>query len=118
MGAHAVRTYSYYKEELDMVATASPAIQKATAKVMKLSKDKRARLLHEYEVKARDYELARLYDATEKGRAEGRTEGRAEGKTEERIAIIRNMLELKLPIETIVKATGWSPDEIKNIAIH
>ena len=33
-------------EELDMVANASPAIQKATARVLKLSKDERARLLH------------------------------------------------------------------------
>ena len=118
------------KEEFDMVATASPAIRKATARVMKLSKDERARLMHEYEVRARGDENARLYDATEKGRTEGRAEGlakglakgRAEGlakgKTEGQIAIIRNMLELKLPIETIVKATGWSPDEIKNIAIH
>ena len=110
MGAHAVRTYSYYKEELDMVATASPAIQKATARVMKLSKDERARLMHEYEVKARDYELARLYDATEKGRTEGRIEGR--------IAIVRNMLRRNKPIAEIAEDTGFSTDEIKNIAIH
>ena len=101
-----------------MVATASPAIRKATARVMKLSKDERARLMHEYEVRARGDENARLYDATEKGRTEGLAKGLAKGKIEGQIAIVRNMLELKFPIETIVKATGWSPDEIKNIAIH
>ena len=108
------------KEELDMVANASPAIQKATARVLKLSKDERARLLHEYEVKARDYELARLHGAMEegleKGRAEGRTEGRTEGEKTKSLAIARNLLDLEFPMETISKATGLSLDEIKNLA--
>ena len=119
-----------------MIANASPAIQKATARVLKLSKDERARLLHEYEVKARDYELARLHGAMEegleKGRTEGRTEGRAEGRTEGRaegraegitegekattLAIVRNALEMKIPLEDISRLIGRSLDEIKNLA--
>jgi predicted transposase/invertase (TIGR01784 family) len=63
------------KEELDMVANTSPAIKKATAKVLKLSKDERARLIHEYEAKARDYELARLHGAREEGIEEGIEKG-------------------------------------------
>ena len=116
------------KEELEMVATASPAIQKATARVLKMSKDEKARMFHEYEVKARDYEHARLAAARTEGRAEGRTEGRAEGRTEgriegrtegraeERAAIAQNMLELGLSTETIVKATDLSLDEIRKLA--
>jgi len=57
------------EKELDMVATANPAIQKATARVMKLSKYKRARLLYEYEVRARRDELSKLYDARVEGLA-------------------------------------------------
>ena len=87
-----------------MVATASPAIQKAVARVLKLSKDERARMLHEYEVKARDYELARLHGARE------------EGEQTKAIAIARNLLELELPMETIIKATGLSSAEIKKLA--
>ena len=46
------------QEELEMIETASPAIQKATARVLRLSKDERARLLHLDEVMARMYELS------------------------------------------------------------
>jgi predicted transposase/invertase (TIGR01784 family) len=92
------------KEELDMVATASPAIAKAAARVLKLSKDERARLLHEYEVKARDYERARLDDAMERGR------------NEERIAFARNMLKRNRPIDEIAEDTGLSHDEIKKLS--
>jgi predicted transposase/invertase (TIGR01784 family) len=92
------------KEELDMVATASPAIAKAAARVLKLSKDERARLLHEYEVKAWRDEASRLDDAMERGR------------TGERIAIARNLLEMKLPLAKIADATGLSHDEIKKLA--
>jgi len=83
------------KEELDMVATASPAIHKATARVLKLSKDERARLLYEYEVKARDYELARIHGAV----------------TE----IARNLLKMMMPPAEIAKATGLSLDEIETL---
>ena len=64
-------------EELEMAATASPAIQKATAKVLKLSKDERARLIHEYEVRAWRDEMARLDDALKEGIAKGLKIGRA-----------------------------------------
>ena len=104
------------KEELDMVATASPAIQKAVARVLKLSKDERARMLHEYEVKARDYELARLHGAREEGIAKGIAKGIEKGEHTKAIAIARNMLELELPMETIIKATGLSSDEIRKLA--
>ena len=99
------------KEELDMVATASPAIQKAAARVLKLSKDERARMLHEYEVKARDYELARLHDARE----EGKTEGRTEGEQAKAFAIARNMLQKNMSVADIVDITGLSIDEIDEI---
>jgi predicted transposase/invertase (TIGR01784 family) len=92
------------KEELDMVAKTSPAIQKATAKVLKLSKDERARLLHEYEVRARMYEFSRLNDAEEKGR------------TGERIAFARNLLKRNRPISEIAEDTGLSVDEIRKLA--
>ena len=95
-----------------MVANASPAIQKATARVLKLSKDERARLLHEYEVKARDYELARLHGAMEEGLEKGRTEGEKAAT----LAIVRNALEMKIPLEDISRLTGRSLDEIKNLA--
>jgi len=87
-----------------MVANASPAIRKATARVLKLSKDERARMLHEYEVKAWRDEMARLDYATEKGIEKGT------------IAIARNLLKMKLPLGKIADATCLSLDEIKKLA--
>jgi len=89
------------KEELDMVAKASPAIQKATATVKKLSKDERARLLYLDEVMARMYERSRLDGAME------------EGRTEERIAIARKMIKNNRPVDEITEDTGLSHDEIQ-----
>jgi len=128
------------KEDLDMVATASPAIRKATARVLKLSKDERARMIHEDEVKARRDERAWISYATAtataaarnegmaegmvegraegrtEGRAEGRTEGRAEGRTEGLIAVARNMLKMEMPLTKIAEATGLNVDEIRKLA--
>ena len=106
-----------------MVATASPAIRKATARVLKLSKDERARMLYEAELKAWRDEQAKLGDAELKGRTEGRTEGRiegiaegrTEGRKEERVAIAQNLRKMKMPFTKISKATGFTIDEIKKI---
>ena len=99
-----------------MIATASPAIKKATARVLQLSEDERARLIHEYEVKARRDERARLNDAITKGRAEGITEGRAEGRAEGVIAVARNMLKRNRTIAEIAEDTGLSFNEIEKLA--
>ena len=69
-----------------MVANASPAIQKATARVMQLSDEERARLLHEYEVKAWRDEQARLDYGIEKGKLEIARAMFAEGDSLEKIA--------------------------------
>ena len=104
------------KEELDMVATASPAIREATERVMKLSNDERARLIHQYEVLARCDERSKLRDAREEGIEEGRAEGIEEGRTEERIALALNLLKRKRPISEIAEDTGLSTDEIRKLA--
>jgi len=104
------------KEELDMVATASPAIRKAATRVLKLSKDERARMLHEYEVKARRDELARLDDAIEKGLERGLERGRTEGRKETSVEIARNMLERNMAVNDIADITGLSYDEINKLA--
>ena len=72
-----------------MVATASPAIRKATARVLKLSKDERARMLYEAELKAWRDEQAKLGDAELKGR------------NEERVAIAQNLRKMKMPFTKI-----------------
>ena len=51
------------------------------------------------------------YDIMEAGRKEGLTEGAREAK----IQTAKNMLVEKIPIETIVKCTGLSIEEVKNL---
>ena len=99
-------------EELKMVANASPAILKATATVKKLSRNERARLLHEYEVKARRDELARLDYAMETGIEKGIEKGRTEGLA----AVALNMLKRNRPIAEIAEYTGLPAAEIKKLA--
>ena len=59
--------------------------------------------------------IAVYQGAMQKGRAEGRVEGRAEGREEEKLSIARTMKSDGLPIETIIKYTGLSADEISNL---
>ena len=97
------------KEELEMVANASPAIQKATARVMQLSDDERARLLHEYEIKAWRDEQARPDYGIEKGIEEGMKKGLEKGKLE----IARAMFAEGDSLEKIARVTGISQETLK-----
>lgn len=64
-----------------------------------------------------------LKDGREEGKIEGKKEGKLEGKLEGKIegekeakkAIAKNMLNLKMDIETISKVTGLAKNEIKNL---
>ena len=50
------------------------------------------------------------------GRAEGLVEGRAEGRAETLAEVAKNLLSIGTPIESIMKVTGMTEDEIKNLA--
>ena len=47
-----------------------------------------------------------------KGMAEGMAQGLAEGRLKEKITIAHNLKELNMPLETIIQATGLTPEEI------
>lgn len=50
------------------------------------------------------------------GRMEGRVEGRMEGRMEGRKEVARNMLQSSFPLDTIVRVSGLSLDEVKVLA--
>ena len=50
------------------------------------------------------------------GRAEDLVEGRAEGRAETLVEVAKNLLSIGTPIESIMKATGMTEDEIKDLA--
>lgn len=49
------------------------------------------------------------------GRAKGLVEGRAEGRAETLAEVAKNLLSIGTPIESIMKVTGMTEDEIKNL---
>jgi len=51
--------------------------------------------------------------AEKKKYAEGRAEGRAEGEKEAKEKIASKLLSLGVPMDTIIKASGLTADEIK-----
>ena len=49
------------------------------------------------------------------GHAEGRAEGLVEGRAETLAEVAKNLLSIGTPIESIMKVTGMTEDEIKNL---
>ena len=47
-----------------------------------------------------------IEDKYSEGKAEGRAEGRAEGEFTKSMAIAKNMMQLGIPIDLVMKATG------------
>ena len=96
--------------EVDFMAVAqtNPAIKEAWGVIKVLSGDERARALAEAREKARMDLDSWLGDA----RYEGRQEGRQEGVLE----VARNLLQEKVPLGTVAKATGLSLKEIERLA--
>ena len=73
--------------------------------------------LREYEDSLKAFRDLRntLDNAKQEGRAEVRAEGRAEGEKDKAIEIAKNLLEMGMPIDAIMKATGLSSEEVRNI---
>jgi predicted transposase/invertase (TIGR01784 family) len=99
------------KEDLSMVAQASPELNKTVVKLLELSEDEESRMIYEAEVKAARDEQARMQGAFDIGKAEGI----AEGKNEKTLEIAFNMIEMGIPVETITQSTGLASEEIEKL---
>ena len=87
------------------------AIYKANEKMEFLANDKEVlRLYHLREMAQIDYN-----SGMKKAKDEGRAEGKAEGKAEEKIEVARNLLEMNMSHDQIVKATGLTLEEIRKL---
>ncbi len=96
-----------------------PAIRKAlTAEEIFLRQDKE-RYLYEMREKALLDHVSAIEGAKEEGIAEGITKGIAkgiaEGKAQANNEIALKLLEMKLPLSDIVKATGLTEEEIRKL---
>jgi predicted transposase/invertase (TIGR01784 family) len=103
-------------EEFIMIAQTRPAIAEAWGVVQYLSGDEEARRLAEYEEMARRDEADRQKGAFKQGRQEGKQEGLREGKQEGIYSVAKNLLQMKMPLADIVKATDLPLDEVKQLS--
>ena len=77
--------------------------------IREISEEEEKEMIHNTELKLSKQE------GKEEGYVEGKAEGIAEGKKEEKIHVIKNLLSVNSPIETIAIAVDLSIDEVKNI---
>ena len=97
---------------LEEIRKGDEMMEKFKENVEKLNEDEELEFLLTEE---EDYEKLKntlLGEARDQGLAEGIAEGRAAGKKENSIEIAKNLLNLKININDIVKATGLSKEEV------
>ena len=126
--------YSNDKEKRDLlncIMGSSEGIKEAGEILMTISDDEREWAIQEMRYKAEvDREAFRIADhekAVSEGRAEGlkqgrveglelgRTEGLEQGRTEGLLKSARGMKAENIPLETIVKITGLTPDQVASL---
>ena len=69
---------------------------------------------HQYEIKD-SYDTGKN-EGLREGRTSGLAEGRQEGLKTRSVEIAKNLLNLNIDISTIMKSTGLSKQEIKNLS--
>ena len=88
------------EEELNVLAQKSPAMKKATMRLLELSADEKARQLYEARLKEQRDNYAREQGAVQ------------QAVTQNALAIAKTMLDNKEPINKIVMYTGLSENQI------
>jgi predicted transposase/invertase (TIGR01784 family) len=79
---------------------------------MMMSNDEANRMIYEARLKAQRDEYSRMQGAIQEGEKKGREEGEKEGRKERTNEVARSLKSLGIPVETIARSTGLSPDEI------
>lgn len=111
------------KEELKEIMEENKGIKKAVEELKGMSEDEELRILAELREKGRRDEYAAREYAIKEGRKEGIKqgieegikEGIKEGSKKRELEIAKNMLNLKVDIDTICKATGLAKEEIQKL---
>jgi predicted transposase/invertase (TIGR01784 family) len=93
---------------LEEIISMDSVIKRAEEKLTYLSSDEEFRRLYELREKQLRDEISRINGAREEGKLEGKLEGKKE--------VAKKLLKLKTPIEVIAESTGFSKEEIMEIA--
>lgn len=92
---------------MEMLAEKNEKIRKAYKALQLISKDDYARMMYEAREAELKDQLTRIKEAEERGKLEGKLEGKRE--------VARNFLAMGLPVDSVVKATGLSPEEVEKL---
>ena len=112
------------EEELEKIrAMEVPEMEEAINAYYTITASSEFREIERLRAKARHDEAQALHHARQEGRQEGkqegiregRQEGRQEGISERNIEIVRNALQMEMPIEDIVKLTGLTCEGVENL---
>ena len=101
----------YLKDGTIRPDTTAPGLSEAREKLKYFSMPPKERMAYDEHLSAVMIQNDVLDSAKLEGKIEGRAEGRAEGRDEERFSIARNMKQLGIPVDVIVKSTGLTSGE-------
>lgn len=105
----------YLKDGTIRPDTTAPGLSEAREKLKYFSMPPKERMAYDEHLSAVMIQNDVLDSAKLEGKIEGRAEGRAEGRDEERFSIARNMKQLGIPVDVIVKYTGLTSGEIETL---
>lgn len=105
----------YLKDGTIRPDTTAPGLSEAREKLKYFSMPPKERMAYDEHLSAVMIQNDVLDSAKLEGKIEGRAEGRAEGRDEERFSIARNMNQLGIPVDVIVKSTGLTSGEIETL---
>lgn len=105
----------YLKDGTIRPDTTAPGLSEARKKLKYFSMPPKERMAYDEHLSAVMIQNDVLDSAKLEGKIEGRAEGRAEGRDEERFSIARNMKQLGIPVDVIVKSTGLTSGEIETL---
>lgn len=105
----------YLKDGTIRPDTTAPGLSEAREKLKYFSMPPKERMAYDEHLSAVMIQNDVLDSAKLEGKIEERAEGRAEGRDEERFSIARNMKQLGIPVDVIVKSTGLTSGEIETL---
>ena len=98
-----------------MAEERNKVIKEAKKEVEYLTGDEEVKRLAELREKWEMDRNSEIGQARKEGIEEGKAEGKAEGKIEEKLEIAKSMLKDGMNLETVMKYTGLSKEEIENL---
>ena len=101
----------YLKDGTIRPDTTAPGLSEAREKLRYFSMLPKERMAYDEHLSA----VMIQNDVLDSAKLEGKIEGRAEGRDEERFSIARNMKQLGIPVDVIVKSTGLTSGEIETL---